>query len=119
MAASTGLTTAHTAMRAVFDEWTFGSLTWSDGSHAVRSPIAVRPVALAFPEEVSGEGTEGSLEYQVQFGYAGTFGTSVRGLEPAAKTDDSVVDDPDNDIAVALVTGVGINTYTLSVPAGT
>jgi subtilisin family serine protease len=104
---------------AVFDEWTFGSLTWTDGSHEVRSPIAVKPVALAFPEEVSGEGTEGSLEYEVQFGYTGTFGTAVRGLEPAIKTEDTVVDDPDSDIAVALETGVGINEYTISVPAGT
>jgi subtilisin family serine protease len=104
---------------AVFDEWTFGSLTWSDGLHAVRSPIAVRPVALAFPQEVSGEGTEGSLEYEVQFGYTGPFGTSVRGLEPAIKTEDTVVDDPASDIAVALETGVGFNAYPISVPAGT
>ena len=30
-----------------------GQLTWSDGTHTVRSPIVVRPVALAAPAEVS------------------------------------------------------------------
>jgi Subtilase family/Fibronectin type-III domain/Peptidase inhibitor I9/PA domain/Bacterial pre-peptidase C-terminal domain len=104
---------------AVFDVWTFGSLTWTGGGHTVRSPIAVRPVALSFPDEVSGEGTSGSLEYQVQFGYTGDFNTAVHGLFPAEVTHDTVVDDPASDIAVALETGVGINTYTITVPADT
>jgi hypothetical protein len=104
---------------ATFDEWTFGSLTWSDGPHHVRSPIAVRPVALAFPAEVRGTGTSGTLEYQVKFGYSGPFDTDVHGLVPATVTTRTVVDDPANDIDVALQTGVGIQEHPINVVAGT
>jgi subtilisin family serine protease len=100
---------------AALDEWAFGSLTWTDGSHTVRSPIAVRPVALAFPAEVSGTGTSGNASYEVTFGYTGPFNTAVHGLMPATVTADTVVDDPANDINVALATGVGIDTHTIAV----
>ena len=105
---------------AVFDEWTFGSLTWSDGAgHNVRSPIAIKPVAISAPDEVSGTGTSGSLSYDVTFGYNGPFETPVHGLVPANVIHDTVVDDPDSDIVVALETGVGVNDYTIPVAAGT
>jgi len=105
---------------AVFDEWSFGSLTWSDGgSHNVRSPLAVRPTAISAPEEVSGDGISGTTSYEVTFGYNGSFATSVHGLAAATEEQRTVVDDPDSDITVALETGVGINLHTISVPAGT
>ena len=102
-----------------FDEWAFGSLTWSDGSHAVRSPIAIKPTAISAPEEISGAGTSGTATYEVTFGYNGPFETPVHGFFPAAVTHDTVVDDPDDDIGSALATDVGVNDYTISVPAGT
>jgi hypothetical protein len=43
----------------------------------------------------------------------------VHGLVPATVTTDTVVDDPANDINVALDTGVGIDEHTISVAAGT
>jgi hypothetical protein len=105
---------------AVFDEWTFGSLTWSDGlGHNVRSPIAITPVPISAPGEVSGTGSSGEIEYDVQFGYSGTFETPVHGLVAANVIHDTVVDDPDSDIVVALETGVGVNDYTIPVAAGT
>jgi hypothetical protein len=105
---------------AVFDEWTFGSLTWSDGAgHNVRSPIAIKPVAISAPGEVSDTGSSGELEYDVQFGYNGPFEAPVHGLVPAAVTHDTVEDDPDSDITVALETGTGINDYAIDVGAGT
>jgi hypothetical protein len=104
---------------AVFDEWTFGSLTWSDGAHNVRSPIAIKPVAISAPDEVSGTGTSGELEYDVTFGYNGPFETPVHGLAAANVIHDTVVDDPDNDIVVALETDVGVNDYTIPIAAGT
>jgi subtilisin family serine protease len=105
---------------AVFDQWTFGSLTWSDtAGHNVRSPIAVVPVPISAPDEVSGTGTTGSLEYEVQFGYNGPFATPVHGLVAADVIHDTVVDDPASDIVVALDTGVGVNEYTIPVAADT
>jgi hypothetical protein len=106
---------------AVFDEWTFGSLTWSDGAggHSVRSPIAITPVQISAPDEVSGTGTSGELSYDVQFGYSGPFATPVHGLVAANVIHDTVVDDPASDIVVALETGVGVNEYTIPVALAT
>ena len=104
---------------ASIDEWTFGSLTWSDGTHAVRSPIAITPTALSAPDEEMGTGTSGSLDYEVTFGYAGPFEVAPWGLVAATKTPGTVVDDPANDINVALGTGVGITVHDVVVPAGT
>lgn len=101
------------------DEWTFGALTWSDGTHSVRSPLAVRPVALAAPDQVSAEGTSGSLSYDITFGFNGDFAAVAHGLIPAATQPGNVVDDPANDINVALATGVGVTFHLVSVPAGT
>jgi Fibronectin type-III domain len=41
----------------------FGSLTWSDGTHSVRSPISVRPVAIAAPAQLNLTGTSGATSY--------------------------------------------------------
>lgn len=108
-----------TTRRAVLNEWAFGSLTWSDGPHSVRSPIAVRPVELAVPGEVFGMGTDGSLDYDVIFGYAGNFAAEPHGLVPADAQPDNVVDDPANDINTALGTGVGVTFHFVTIPADT
>jgi len=102
---------------AVLNGYAFGSLTWSDGTHDVRSPLTVRPVALAAPSSVSSNG--GPVNVPVMFGYAGAFGAAARGLVPAATSAGNVVDDPSNDIDTALASGVGIAVHTVAVPAGT
>lgn len=103
---------------AVIEAWTFGALTWSDGAHNVRSPLAIRPVALSAPLEVMGSGAAGSLDFDITFGYAGAYSAAAHGLVPATMTPGYVVDDPANDINVALSTGVGITVHMVSVPAG-
>lgn len=103
---------------ATLDEWTFGSLTWSHGPHSVRSPIAIKPVALAAPDEVSGAGASGTLNFDVTFGYSGDYTAAAHGLVPADQQAGNVVDDPANDIDTALNTGVGITQHTVNVPAG-
>ena len=108
-----------TMLGATLDEWAFGSLTWSDGSHDVRSPLAVKPVALAAPDEVVGSDTSGSTSFDVIFGFSGDFSTEVHGLIPAANQAGNVVDDPANDINTALGSGVGITFHPVVVPAGT
>ena len=66
-----------------------------------------------------GTGVSGSLDYEVTFGYAGPFEVDPWGLVAATKTAGTVVDDPANDINVALGTGVGITVHEVAVPAGT
>ena len=72
-----------TRTTAPLNVYTGGQLTWSDGSHNVRIPVVVRPVALAAPAEVSGS-------YSVKFGYDGPFTATPRGLVAAQPFDGSV-----------------------------
>lgn len=100
---------------AVVGDYTFGSLTWSDGMHNVRSPIAVKPVTFAVPAEVSGVGIEGSLEFEVTFGFSGAYTAAPHGLEPALMTEGNVPDDPGDSFAPF---GPGTTLHMINVPAG-
>lgn len=106
-----------TRTAAALGAYAFGALTWSDGAHSVRSPLTVRPVALAAPLAVSSNG--GATSVPVTFGYTGSFGATGRGLAAASTQAGNVVDDPSNDIGTALGTGVGITVHQVTVPAGT
>ena len=99
-----------------FDEYLFGSLNWTDGFHNVRSPLVVRPVAIAAPAEKFGTGTSGSLSYPVTFGFPGPFAARPHGLIPAVTTNANVVDDPTNSFDPA---GPGVNLHVVSIPSGT
>jgi subtilisin family serine protease len=103
---------------ATIGDYTFGSLTWSHGRHSVTSQIAIRPVQAAFPGSVHGAGESGSLSFDIDFGYAGDYTAAAHGLEPATLTPGYVVDDPANNINVALGTGVGITIHAIEVPVG-
>jgi subtilisin family serine protease len=72
-----------TRTTAALNAYAGGQLTWTDGTHNVRIPMVVRPVALAAPVQVSGS-------YNVTFGYDGPFTATARGLVPAATFDGSV-----------------------------
>ena len=101
---------------AAIDAHTEGALTWSDGVRSVRSPIVVRPVALAAPAEVFSTGEP--ISYEVGFGASGTFAADPVGLVAAEQIDGNVVDDPANDINTALDSGVGITIHEVTIPAG-
>jgi subtilisin family serine protease len=100
-------------------KWAFGAVTWQDGVHNVRSPIAVRPVRLSAPDEKFATTTAGSMSWDVTFGYDGVFNVQPWGLIPATRTSGSVVDDPANDINTALATDVGVTYHLVYVPSGT
>jgi hypothetical protein len=87
-------TVTFTRTTATLNAYTGGQLTWSDGTHSVRIPMVVRPVALAAPAQVSGTG--GPISYDVTFGYDGPFTATARGLIPATITAGTVLDDPTN-----------------------
>ena len=84
-----------TRTTAAFGNWSFGALTWVDKrNHQVRSPIAVRPVPLAAPAEVTGTGPAGTKTVVVKSGFTGTVIATVRGLVPSVVTDLSLTADP-------------------------
>ena len=111
---SKSFTVTFTRTAAALNVYTGGQLTWSDGIHTVRSPIVVKPVALAAPASVSSTG--GPISYSVQFGYTGPFAATGRGLIPASTTNGSVADDPGNSFSPG---GAGVVAIPVTIPAGT
>jgi hypothetical protein len=79
-------------------EWSFGALSWSDGTHVVRSPVAMRPVQFLAPLEVNGTGTSGHLDIEVEFGYTGAYEATFVGFAAPYRspTPETVADDPLN-----------------------
>ena len=71
----------------------FGALTWTNGSQAARSPVAVRTAPLAFPAAVSGSGASGEVAFEVEFGYAGAFHVNALGLAAPLGFAGTVLDD--------------------------
>jgi len=99
---------------ATLNTYAGGQLYWSDGTHTVRSPVTIRPVALAAPVQVSSGG--GPISYNVTFGYTGTFAAAPRGLIPAVQTNGTVADDPGDSFSP---TGPGVTKIDVVIPAGT
>ena len=103
-----------TRTTATLNTYAGGQLYWSDGTHTVRSPITIRPVALAAPVQVSSAG--GPISYNVTFGYTGAFAASPRGLIPATQTNGTVADDPGD---AFTPTGPGVTAIPVTISAGT
>jgi len=104
--------------KAPLDTYAFGALTWVNkfAAQSARSVIAVKPVALAAPGEVSGSGTSGSQAVSVTTGYAGTLTAGVQGLVAATEHDSSLVEAPFDPNAPA--TGPGTSSFEVNVPDG-
>ncbi len=83
---------------AAADEYATGSLTWEgDNGHQARMPLAVRPVDVDAPAEVTGDGAAGGLEVEVTSGFNGTLGSDVHGLVGATPSAESVTVGPFDD----------------------
>ncbi|MFL5669448.1 MAG: S8 family serine peptidase [Chloroflexota bacterium] len=103
---------------AAFGAWAKGSLIWTDGSHRVRSPIALRPVPVAAPAEVHGAASaSGSTQFQVTPGFTGNLSTTVSGLVGVTPVADSVTVGAFD--ATAPVADADTKVYHVEVPAGT
>lgn len=104
-----------TRTTAPLNAYTGGQLTWSDGTHTVRIPMVIQPVALAVPAQVFSTGA--AISYPVTFGYTGSFVADPRGLVAANTYTDTVLDDPtDSTCSLASPNAVLVP---VTVPAGT
>lgn len=73
-----------TTNSAPLNAYVQGALVLSSNlGHVVRSPVVIRPVAMAAPAQVGGS-------YSVNFGYTGAFSATGSGLVPAATYTGSV-----------------------------
>jgi hypothetical protein len=104
-----------TRTTAALNSYAGGQLTWTDGTHNVRIPLAVKPVALAAPAFVYSNGAP--ISYNAIFGYAGPFTATARGLIPATTHNGSVMTDPSGTFTPAASPYTA--SFEVNVPAGT
>ncbi len=84
-----------TTTTAAPEQWATGFLTWANEANAVRSPIAVRPLAVVVPEWVEGEGRRDVIEIEGQAGATGELSIDTAGFAPYREIaeDSGVTDD--------------------------
>jgi hypothetical protein len=111
-------TVTFTRTTAPLGAWANGSLTWSDGTHGVRSPIALQPVAVSSPDEVHGDASaSGSEEFEVVPGFTGNLDSTVDGLVGVTPVADSVTTGEFD--TTTPVVDADTKKYSVVVPAGT
>jgi len=98
------------------DLWRFGSLTWSSNDHSVYSTIAVKPVSLTAPAEVTSFGGSGSISFPVEFGYTGSYVPGVHGLRLPLVINGFVDNDPTK--TFTFRSGNGVTAHLVDVPDG-
>lgn len=98
-------TVTFTTTTAPIGSRVFGSLTWSDGTHKVTSPVQARALSVAAPALLTSSDATGSASYKVTYGFGGAASSVVAGLKAATPSTGTVA--------------TGASTcFDLSVPAG-
>ena len=97
------------------DLWRFGSLTWTSNDHEVYSTIAVKPVSLTAPAEITSFGGTGSVSFPVEFGYTGSYAPGVHGLRLPLIITGFVDNDPTK--TFTFRSGNGVTAHLVEVPA--
>ncbi|GAB2873150.1 hypothetical protein GCM10027277_48030 [Pseudoduganella ginsengisoli] len=101
--------------------WNYGSLTWSDGVHTVRSPLTAKAAMIAARSEISSEATAGTQALTIGTGYTGAMTVKKAGLKPADRFTGTVTTDksPDGGVAACTAGGsTGVFAANVTVPAG-
>lgn len=101
---------------APLDQFTTGALEWISGNTIVHSPVAVQPVTIVAPANVTGKGVTGSVDITVTPGGNGDIPLSTTGLTPGTLQ-------PDPTGTETAHSGSGITgeafEYLVDVPEGT
>jgi hypothetical protein len=83
---------------AALGSYKTGFIVWTGNKgHVVKMPVAIRPVVLAAPAEVSaagGTGGTGAITYDTKSGFTGSLAYATLGLEQATKFDNTIGTDP-------------------------
>jgi len=97
------------------DLWRFGALTWRSTDRAVRSPIAVKPTSIVAPGEITTLGGTGTFQFDVGFGYSGSYLPRVHGLALPLVITGFVDNDPTK--TFSFRTSNGVTRHVIDVPA--
>ncbi|MBO4258130.1 S8 family serine peptidase [Streptomyces griseorubiginosus] len=114
--ASASYRVTFTRTHAAYGDWKFGDITWSDGHHKVRSPIALRSAPIAAPDEVARHGAT-SVTLTARAGWNGTLSATVNGLY-AGTTKTGTLTGAEPDFDPSHLTAATVKTE-LTVPEGT
>ena len=115
-----------TRTTAADNQWSYGSLAWTDGVHLVKSPVTARAGKLIdAPALVAGNTASGSRLITIKTGFSGRMTANKGGMK--AVTLGSVVQLTPNGLGSAALKSVctaGVDTayvkvYPVTVPAGT
>lgn len=112
-----------TRTSAPLNTWVYGSLTWSDGTTSVRSPLTARGSALSAPATVYSEAVSGSKVFTIGTGFAGPMTSVKSGLLPATQETRTVGESGTvSSVYTAACRaggGPGVNVHEVVIPAGT
>jgi hypothetical protein len=122
--ASANFTVKLTAAGAAEGDWKFGALTWTDGTHTVRSPIQARVgKAITAPTGLTGDKPSGSRLFAVKPGFSGRM-TAIKGGLKEASYGEAVTLAAKNlsstqlrDICIAGSDTANVKVYNFTVPA--
>lgn len=89
-----------TRSAAPLGEWAKGAVTL-DGPTTVRLPVALKPVAVAAPDVVTGEGVSGEIDVPITAGFTGELDVTAEGLTKAVSAPGEV---PEGDYTLECVT---------------
>ena len=90
-------------------------MTWRSDSHDVFSPIAVKPTSVLAPDEITTFGGTGTVSFDVEFGYSGSYTPRVHGLNQPLVLNGFVDNDPLKTFFFRTTNGV--TQHVISVPA--
>ena len=96
------------------DLWRFGALTWVGDKHRVYSSIAVRPISVAAPGQITLFGASGTVSFPVEFGYTGAYTPTVHGLKLPFIIQGRVDNDPTK--TFTFRTDNGVTAHLIDVP---
>jgi subtilisin family serine protease len=88
------------------DAWRFGSLEWTSGDRSVYSALAIRPISVTAPAEITALGESGTFNFPVEFGYTGAYIPGVHGLRLPLIINGFVDNDPSKTFTFRTTDGV-------------
>jgi subtilisin family serine protease len=119
--ASASYQVTFTRTSAPLGSYVGGQLTWTQtgaNPHVVRSPMVIKPVAIAAPatRTVAASANSGSTNWNVKVGYNGTLSANAYGAAADATSAQVVNQDLDQDPATATYTS-GTNSFDFTLTA--
>lgn len=84
-------------MGAPAGEWRFGSLELQGWGFSVRIPIAAKGALFDAPGAVGATGSEGMADFDVLFGYTGSYRAGPHGVVASVPTEGAIGQDPDQE----------------------